>query len=248
MSKLRKKISLAGHWRQKGVTGSSGMTSKLLVHFLQAQGPIAPAGRWQWHTWGWSRGRWEQWPAVSPSAAAVSDQGFVPHQRALQAPHCPAHPQHHLHGALCTSFIFAQGEYAKAPVPKLTPQPISQTSFRFLHVSVPFWERDGATEQQIERVPKTDFLTGVPQFSGQRCDGLGYHLVYFLQHNGLAGLNSPWVSLFVGIPQELLPKECQTSTAGRSHAHGTAPQSLQLPRLWDSSTIAADKLELYQGW
>lgn len=41
-----------------------------------------------------------------------------------------------------------------------------------------------------ERVPEMDFLTLVPQFSAQRCDRLGCHLVYFLQHNHSSGMGS----------------------------------------------------------
>lgn len=185
-----KKLSLAGHWKQKGVTGTRGMTSKLLVHFLQAQGPLIPAARWQSATHPRRRHRWEQGAAASPLSSCTPCQPSWAHTGLLQTPLCTAHPQHHLHRALWTSLIFTEGEYAKAPVPKLTPQLISQTSFRLLHVgfSLPFWERDGTMEQQIERMPEMDFLTGVPQFSAQRCDRLGCHPVYFLQHNHSSGM------------------------------------------------------------
>lgn len=43
----QKNLSLAGHWEQKGVTGTRAMTSKLLVHFRQAQGGITPAARYR---------------------------------------------------------------------------------------------------------------------------------------------------------------------------------------------------------
>lgn len=182
---LAKNLS-PGHWRQKEVTGTRVMTGKLLVHFLQAQGPIIPAARWQnttHHCGGEASplSSCSEWPASCTSPA---------HTGILQAPHCTAHPQHHLHGALWTSLIFTEEEYAKAAVPKLTPQQISQTSLWVLHVSVPFSERDGATEPQRERVPEMDFLTLVPQFSAQRCDRLGCHLVYFLQHNHSSGMGS----------------------------------------------------------
>lgn len=180
----QKNLSLAGHWEQKGVTGTRVMTSKLLVHFLQAQGAITPAAR-------------DRVPhitleerQVGPVISSHSPLQLWVHTGFLQTPVCTAHPQHHLQGAPWTPLIFTEGEYAKAPVPKLTPQPISQTSFWLLHIgfSVPFWERDGTMEQQIERMPEMDFLTGLPQFSARRCDRLGCHPVYFLRHNHSSGM------------------------------------------------------------
>lgn len=109
------------------------------------------------HTSRWRRGSWDQWPAARP-LSSCSEWPAPRASPAVPAEHTQGFSrlhsaQHHLHGALWTPSIFTEGEYAKAPVPKLTPQPISQTSFWLLHVgfSVPFWERDGAMNRKNAR-------------------------------------------------------------------------------------------------
>lgn len=187
------------------------MTSRLLVHFLQAQGPIIPAARWQ----GPHIPLQERQVGPVSSSQCPLQLLWVPSTlRDSLTPLCTAHPQSTLNTLHFHRRRICKSSGSQAHIPAdFTNLILIFARWIFCSLLAKGWG-NGATNRKSISATLSSWGAPVlrPKMWSIRLSSCLFPAAQSQQ--GMGSLGWAHHESVCGIPQELLPKECQTSTPG----------------------------------